>query len=173
MDDNPLAALTLIGAPALLTNATSALLLSTTNRFARALDRARKLASDIQASEANDREPTAFQVRQIGMAERRVLLLVRTLTAFYLAVGAFAASTLTALIGAVSFSVQGSLVVDLALPATLTTTGLGFAGLVFGAATLVWETHLASSMLREEADRILAPYAGRLGRRQGPGGPKA
>ena len=44
---NPFAALTFIAAPALLTNASSLLLMGTTNRLARAVDRVRALASHL------------------------------------------------------------------------------------------------------------------------------
>ncbi len=46
--DNPFTALSLIGAPAILTNASSLLALSTSNRFAHAIDRARVLTGLLQ-----------------------------------------------------------------------------------------------------------------------------
>ncbi len=44
---NPFAALTFIAAPALLTNASSLLLLGTTNRLARAVDRVRAVVAQL------------------------------------------------------------------------------------------------------------------------------
>ena len=47
-DANPFAALSLIVAPAILTNASSILAMSTSNRLARAADRARELAKQLE-----------------------------------------------------------------------------------------------------------------------------
>ena len=45
LDTNPFVVLSYVSGPALLTNATSLILLSTTNRFARAIDRSRQLTA--------------------------------------------------------------------------------------------------------------------------------
>ena len=50
--DNPYAVLTLIAAPAILTNASSVLALSTSNRFARAVDRQRQLSKLLDTESA-------------------------------------------------------------------------------------------------------------------------
>jgi hypothetical protein len=163
MESNPFSALTLIGAPALLTNACAVLLLSTANRFGRTVDRARMLSGEarmlsgeIAAQEEAGRKPSASRMRQLAVVERRMLLIARALAAFYLAFGSFAAGTLASLVGAISAPSGGNGLSDLILGATLAADGLGFVGLVFGAATLVWETRLAFVTLREEADQIRA-----------------
>ncbi len=156
MESNPFSALTLIGAPALLTNACAVLLLSTANRFGRTVDRARMLSGEIAAQEEAGRKPSASRMRQLAVVERRMLLIARALAAFYLAFGSFAAGTLASLVGAISVPSGGNGLSDLILGATLAADGLGFVGLVFGAATLVWETRLAFVTLREEADQIRA-----------------
>ena len=156
MESNPFSALTLIGAPALLTNACAVLLLSTANRFGRTVDRARMLSGEIAAQEEAGRKPSASPMRQLAVVERRMLLIARALAAFYLAFGSFAAGTLASLVGAISAPSGGNGLSDLILGATLAADGLGFVGLVFGAATLVWETRLAFVTLREEADQIRA-----------------
>jgi len=88
---SPLQSLTFIAAPALLTNACSLMILSTSNRFARAVDRARLLAQT----------PPGDGGAALARVERRALLLVRSLIALYTGVGAFSASTFTGLIGSV------------------------------------------------------------------------
>ena len=97
---NPFAALTFIAAPALLTNASSLLLLGTTNRLARAVDRVRALASQLEhcmPRRAGDRRDRTGLMQR---AEQRVRIIVRAMTAFYLAVGSFAFGTMLALVGA-------------------------------------------------------------------------
>jgi Protein of unknown function (DUF2721) len=51
---NPFAALSLIVAPAILTNASAVLAMSTSNRLARAVDRARELLRHVESDEADD-----------------------------------------------------------------------------------------------------------------------
>ena len=60
---NPFGILMFIVAPAILTNASSAMALSTSNRFARALDRARALSSQVQAGRTT---PTQTSRRRSG-----------------------------------------------------------------------------------------------------------
>src|SRR5438270_12113106 len=97
---NPFAVLTFIVAPAILTNASSVMGLQTANRFARAIDRARDLAVKIQGRQGADDPDIKLKVRKLEFAERRVLVLVRALTAFDLSVGAFAGASFASLPGA-------------------------------------------------------------------------
>src|SRR3954451_19081810 len=119
--DNPFAILTFIAAPAILTNASSVMALGTSNRFARSVDRVRNLAAQNEGKASADDAETQRRVRQLGYAERRALLLVRALTAFYLSVGSFAAASLASLLGAlfaaVKLAVLSELSLWLALPA--------------------------------------------------------
>ena len=78
---NPFGILTFIVAPAILTNASSVMALGTSNRFARAIDRARTLATQIEGKDPNEPK-TASIIRRMKFTERRSLLLVRVLTAF-------------------------------------------------------------------------------------------
>src|SRR4029077_15525798 len=151
---NPFGILMFIVAPAILTNASSAMALSTSNRFARALDRARALSSQVEGRE-NDPDPdVALEIRQLWSAERRVLLLVRALTAFYLSVGAFAAASLVSLLGAVFFVAQQELLREVALGVGLGAGVVGVVGLVGGAGLLVWETRMALRILAEETEYL-------------------
>jgi hypothetical protein len=154
VDETPFAALTMIVAPALLTNATSLLLLSTSNRLARSVDRARKLATDIRADTGPSPGPDSL-LWALEMAERRVVLTVRAMTGFYIAVGAFAAGTMSAFLGVFAGSSFSTLVFDAAVFGTLVTGLIGFAALFIGAALLGVESHLAYRLLRDEADRLL------------------
>src|SRR5947208_16806094 len=106
LQSNPLAVLTFIVAPAVLTNAASIMGMQTATRFARAVDRARVLSALLEGkAEVSDPE-LDLRRRQLTYAEERAMLLVRALTAFYLSVGAFAAASLSSLLGAI-FSISG------------------------------------------------------------------
>src|SRR5207237_7373304 len=87
----PLAALSLIAAPAILTNATSVLAMSTSNRLARAVDRARELARQLEQSAPDAADAaTRRRLTELAAVDRRSLLLLRALRAVYVALGGFA-----------------------------------------------------------------------------------
>jgi hypothetical protein len=146
--------LTFIAAPAILTNASSVMGLATANRFARAIDRARALGAEIKGRDVERDAEARLRARQMRVAERRALLLVRALSAFYLSVGSFAAASLASLLGAVLFSLPQEAPRHAAMVAALCSGVLGVGGLVCGAALLVRETRLALAILHEETDFV-------------------
>jgi hypothetical protein len=100
-DGTPLAILSFSVAPAVLTNASSALTLTTSNRFARAIDRARSLHAQIEGREKDPDEGVQLRIRLLRSVEQRARFLVRALNAYYLAVAAFGVASLASLVGAV------------------------------------------------------------------------
>src|SRR5918993_4948713 len=97
---NPFAALTFIAAPALLTNTSSLLLLGTTNRLARAVDRVRVVVAQLEHLTSSENTLAQVELDLLALAEQRVRIIVRAMTAFYLAVGSLALGTMLALVGA-------------------------------------------------------------------------
>lgn len=151
LSDNPFASLSLIAAPAVLTNASSVLALGTSNRFARAIDRARALSALLETKAVEADPITLMRIRQLNRIERRSLLLLHALRAFYLALGAFAASALVSLIGASLATSVHHIIFRLTLGAAAVTGCVGVGGIVFGCVLLVEETRLAVKNVREEA----------------------
>jgi hypothetical protein len=100
LESNPFQVLTFIVAPAILTNASSLLSLTTANRFARVVDRVRSLSDKLKVQGHLTSAECELYRKQLFLTGRRSLLLVRALTAFYIAVGMFAATTLSSLLGA-------------------------------------------------------------------------
>jgi len=129
---NPLEFLTFIAAPALLTNATSLLILSTSNRFARAVDRARQLAR-----EAHD-DPDV--VAATWRAQRRALMLVRALTAYYIGVGVFSGGAFAMLVGGGIASITRTRIAPIIIEVGLALAMLGTLSIAVGAISLVAET---------------------------------
>lgn len=150
LSDNPLSILSFIVAPALLTNASSLILLGTGNRFARAIDRARNVAGELSRMTSQDDPLYAMKFEQWQYAERRTLHLVRALTAFYLAIGCFAGASLLALLGAVFHVLHRDLLREFSLLTALACGAGGVGGLVSGAALLVLETRMAHYILKRE-----------------------
>lgn len=160
MTASPFAALTFIAAPALLTNASSVLLLGTSNRLARAVDRVRYLASSLEHHPDTAARLAQLELSQLRRAEQRVRVIVRAMTAFYLAVGAFAFSTMVALLGAGLLTPEQTLWLPLVVRVTTTAAIVGVASLMYGALTLVFESRLTFSILRAEADFVRTRYLG-------------
>lgn len=149
-DTNPFAALSLIVAPAILTNACSILIMSTSNRLARAVDRARELAREIEAAEVAD-AVSARRLRELGTTERRSLLLVRAMQSCYVGLSGFASATLVSLLGAVLVA-AGRIVLTRLLESLALASGLiAVAALIYASLLLVRDTRLAVGVLQERA----------------------
>jgi hypothetical protein len=164
---NPFAMLTFIVAPAILTNASSINALATSNRLGRATERAREISSKLEGRSLD--EWTELHLNLLAYAERRIRLLVRALAAFYLSIGAFAASALVSLVGAGLVVAEQGLLGHIATAVSLTAGLTGVGGLVVGSGYLVWESRLTLRSLSEETTfmlehhtkRGLAPPTGR------------
>jgi hypothetical protein len=138
--------LTFIAAPALLTNASSVLVLSTSNRFARAVDRARYLEHEPDSPESE---------RALVRVTRRALALNRALTAFYVAIASFAIGTFSELLGGgIAAISRGEIAPVITLVGLLVAT-IGTIAIATGAGFLVAETWDAYRGLREEARTFL------------------
>jgi hypothetical protein len=163
MDPNPFAVLSLIVAPAILTNASSVLSMSTSNRLARAVDRARELARQLESAEALPEPLSGEQAREferrlneLTATEKRAILLLHVLQSFYVALGGFATATLASLLGAVIAPVGTEAGVQ-ALEILAVVAGVVAVGaLVRGSAILIRETSIAVRTLSERAASVRA-----------------
>jgi hypothetical protein len=160
---NFFAAFSMIVAPAILTNAASVLAMSTSNRLARAVDRARDLARQLETAEAaaggadvEARRDFERRLQELTATEQRTTMLLRVLQSFYFALGGFAWSTLSALLGAVIARFgPGTLLVTLEFFAVAAGT-IGVAALVRGSIILVRETGIAVRIVSERAASVRA-----------------
>ena len=156
MDQNPYAVLSLIVAPAILTNASSVLIMSTSNRLARAVDRARDLSKELEAESEFSSAESQRRLRELTAAESRALLLLRALRSFYVALGSFASAALLSLLGAVLVPLH-------AYPTLYATEITGVAAgviavgaLVHGSFLLLRETRIAVQVLSARAATVRA-----------------
>lgn len=156
---SPYAALSLIGAPAILTNACSLLVMSTSNRLARAVDLARELARELEATAAHEHDATtARRLRELDAANRRGLMLLRALRAVYAGLAGFAAATLLSLVGVV-FTAELSVTPRRAVEVVAIAGGvIGVGGICWAAALLVRETRLAVLTLSERVQAQQARF---------------
>jgi hypothetical protein len=141
------AALSFIVAPAMLTNASALMGLSSSNRLAIATQRTRELALQLEAAETLSSDEAKRHFDEMNASAERSQLLIRALRAFYFAMGAFALATLLSLLGLAmeTFDPLG-LVRPLEILA-LAAGAFAFGGLVTGAVQLLRETHLAVRQL--------------------------
>ena len=158
ISENPFTVLSLIAAPAVLTNASSVMALGTSNRFARAIDRARVLSAELEKPDAEQNPLTPVRIRQLQRSETRAQRLLQALSAFYLALGNFAAAALVSLIGASLSTSEHRLIFRVALGLALITGAVGVSGLVAGCLMLVQETRLALLNVTEEAAIVHARF---------------
>src|SRR5437667_8496989 len=96
---NPFSVLTFIVAPALLTNASSVLALSTINRMLRTRDRMKELFDKSEAGGQSEVEGMRL-ITQVDRVEKQAVLLLQALRSVYVALGAFVSATLVTLLGA-------------------------------------------------------------------------
>jgi hypothetical protein len=80
---NPFAVLSLIVAPALLTNTSSVLIMSTSTRLARAVDRARELSKQLEETQDFSSADAARRLRELAATEQHSLMLLAALRSFY------------------------------------------------------------------------------------------
>jgi Na+-translocating ferredoxin:NAD+ oxidoreductase RnfE subunit len=157
--DNPFAALTLVVAPAILTNASSVLCLGTGNRIARVVDRTRVVTAELAKIVGGGVQRDLF-VQQLDGLRVRSQLLLRALRFFYASLGSFAAAALITVIGSVLATAASHAIFDALAILGLMSGSLGVAGIVTGCTLMVQETRLAVRNLAAEARLTGHPPAG-------------
>jgi hypothetical protein len=153
LSQSPFAVVTFIVAPAMLTNASSVLAMSTINRMLRTRDRMSELYTKSESGSLTDQE-SAHLIVQVGRAESQALMLLRGLRAIYVALGAFAAATLVTLLAAVT---EQTHVPTWFRPLTVLSIALGVigvGGLIFSTINLFRATRLSLANISEEAAMI-------------------
>jgi len=98
----------------------------------------------------------AQQLRELRAAEDRMLILIRALRIFYVAIGGFASATLLSLIGAVIAPTGLSLLTQIMEYVAVGAGGIAVGGLLHGALLLVRETRIAVVVLQERTQRLRA-----------------
>ena len=153
---NPFVVLSYVGGPALLTNATALFILSTSNRFARAVDRARFLAERLSESGTPTREHFRLEMPEV---RHRVLLIGRALVCFYFAATAFAIATLASIVAAVLSQDLHAVASRTFIDTSLASGAVGFCAFIAGAAMLALESRTAVQSLSREYAEALALIA--------------
>jgi hypothetical protein len=150
--------------PAVLISASGTLVLSTSNRLGRVVDRIRVLADS--AEKLSDHETTEEMVEkrvqiaeQVGWLSKRLGILQTAIITFYVGIGFLVTSSITIGLSASAHGLMSWVPVGFAL--------LGVMALLFGAGTLVREARLAVFSTRHELEHIRKVVARKTIVRQG------
>src|SRR5271170_4280725 len=154
LTNNPFAVLTFIAAPAILTNATSVLAMSTINRWLRALDRMHELLKESEGGIPPDEK----FIERVNHVERQAMMLLGALHWIYVALGAFAAATLVTLLGGVAGEFGNELVTRVVVGLGLLLGFIGVGGLIGGCAHLFRATQFSLANIHAEAAIIRARH---------------
>jgi hypothetical protein len=154
ISSNPFTVLSYVSGPALLTNATGLMLLSTANRFARAVDRSRELVQYLEGPDGSRSKMAAAE--ELISCQERVRLIGRALARFYLAASVFALATMSSIAGAVLGQSTGGLGFDAIIVFAVICGAVGFLAMVSASTSLMIESRLATKALDMEADEAMA-----------------
>ena len=148
-----IAVLTAMITPAVLISACGSMILSTSSRLGRVVDRVRALADRLEDMSARDARGAALLERQASIFQQldkltsRARILQRCMVTFYLSLGMFVATSVA--IGVVPFTGNQRY--------SMVPVGLGLAGacfLFYGSVLLILEARLALSTIHGEMDFI-------------------
>ena len=147
---DPFSILTVVVAPAVLTNASSVLALGTNNRLARVADRTHVLTAQLAKLEPGAREHEV-SATELATLQTRAQLLLRALRCFYLGLGLFASSALISIAGSILVYYGGSLAFQIAAGIGVVCGASAVIALVCGCWWMIRETQLAVKGLASEA----------------------
>lgn len=150
---NPFAVLTFIVAPALLTNASCLLALSTANRMLRARERMHAVFEKSEQAGLSSDEKSRLR-HEANRVEEQSIHLLKGLGSIYIALCGFVLATFVTLLGAAVAQVPGAAWFRIAAIAGMGLGAIGVGGLVIGSTHLFKATRISMTNIREEAELI-------------------
>ena len=155
LTNSPFAVVTFIVAPAMLTNASSVLAMSTINRMLRTRERMAELYRKSEGGGLTE-EQTTLILRQVDRVETQAILLLRAMRSIYVALGGFAGATLITLVAALLEQVHLQIWFRLITTAGFSLGALGVGALILGTLNLFRATRISLANISEEAAAIRA-----------------
>src|SRR5271154_7271924 len=147
---DPFSILTVVVAPAVLTNASSVLALGTNNRLARVADRTHVLTAQLAKLEPGARDHEVSAAELVAL-QARAQLLLRALRCFYLGLGLFASSALISIAGSIVVYYGGRTTFQIAAGIGVLCGAAAVISLVCGGVLMIRETQLAVTGLADDA----------------------
>lgn len=153
VSQNPFAVMTFIAAPAILTNASSILTLSTSTRLMRCLDRINQLTEKIDSGELSlELRQTYF--KQIQLSHRQSRQFLVALRAIYATLASFAIASFMAIIGAAIASFSPHSVIEGFGIASLVAGGFGVFGFVWSSINLIKASRITLVIMQEDMQHL-------------------
>jgi hypothetical protein len=146
---SPFGALSFVAAPALLTNATSLLVMSTINRMLHTRDSMRQLLTSVE-NKAHSPEEKSRLLQQINRIEEQGAHLLKALHLIYISLAAFACATLVTLLGT-GLSYFGVFWPHVFAGLGVALGFVGVGGLSIGCANLFYATRISLTNIHDEA----------------------
>lgn len=146
---DPFSILTVVVAPAVLTNASTVLALGTNNRLARVADRTHAVAAQVAKLEPGNRDYEGLAA-QLPRLQTRAQLLLKALRCFYLGLGLFASSALISVTGSIAISYGPRSIFEVAAVIGVLCGAIAVGALVSGCVLMIRETRLAVKGLAYE-----------------------
>jgi len=147
---DPFSILTVVVAPAVLTNASSVLALGTNNRLARVADRTHAVIAQLAKLDPGARSYKVSEA-ELPTLQTRAQLLLRALRCFYLGLGLFASSALISIAGSIAVDYGGRSAFRIAAGIGVVCGASAIISLVCGCVLMIRETQLAVRSLASEA----------------------
>jgi hypothetical protein len=147
---DPFSILTIVVAPAVLTNASSVLALGTNNRLARVADRSHVVTAELVKIESGGKD-SAVSAHELAELQTRAQLLLRALRCFYLGLGLFASSALISIAGSMAVYYGLLPVFRIAAAIGILCGASAVVALVWGSVLMIRETQLAVEGLAYDA----------------------
>ncbi|MFW2366328.1 MAG: DUF2721 domain-containing protein [Desulforhopalus sp.] len=155
MQSNPFVILTFIVAPAILTNASAMMVMSTSNRFARAIDRVRDLSRQLEVTRNDNNLSLVDRLNtELLLTERRAVLLLKAIRSFYFSLGGFAFGALFALVGAELVNMNVNVINRIFALSAVVAVFLAVGGLVVGSILLVYETRITVGIIQDRIRKL-------------------
>jgi hypothetical protein len=151
---DPFSILTIVVAPAVLTNASSVLALGTNNRLARVADRTHAVTAQLEKLEPGVKSYKVLDA-QLPALQTRAQLLLRALRCFYLGLGLFASSALISIAGSIAVYYGGRSAFQTAVGIGVVCGASAVVALVCGCVLMIRETQLAVRGLAYEAKSLI------------------
>jgi Protein of unknown function (DUF2721) len=153
---DPFSILTIVVAPAVLTNSPSVLALGTNNRLARVADRTHTVTAEL-AKLDHDATDRTFWADQLPDLLTRAQLLLRALRCFYLGLGLFASSALISIAGSIVVYYGQRSLFQIAAGIGIVFGASAVLAMVCGSVLMIRETLLAVKGLDYEAKAHIKP----------------
>ena len=155
MTQNPFAIITIIGAPAILTNASSILGLSTSSRLMKCLETIGGLEKKLENPQL-DATIKSIHIEQSRLAHKQSRNFLRALRASYTSLAAFAFSCFVALTGSILILFGVQAIAQLFAVLSLASGSLGVLGLVWSSVELIVASRITLLVMAKNLDVMKA-----------------